>query len=1271
MSTQGVNNIPSADVPQILTQGAGTSAPIQDYGENGAAVPERSLTALFNPSGQYVGSYGLDPSTGAFAAWDANGNETSFQAFAAEHELANGATPFGVDGGNPVLYNSSGQVIGLAIAGYAIDTPDTAQNTTAPVDGLTTVYDESGQNAIGSFGYSEVDGDLEIDGGSADSGLESVGFTPGQIAEVDQSLQANGGWDPTNATDSAVYEALAETTFAQHTYSQGTVVVGVYDAQGSYVGEFGENGGSWSLSDQDGVTDAASVVTAVFQSDGITPADSGIAASQVSTQEVPDSPSDYLNLRQINSALAAYTLAQGASSPLSNAVDVYDSSGNYYGNIGLDAATSELAIESSGGGVLDVNAPLLAQYGLSSSAITAAQQLWGSGNLTQSQAATLGSAASALDDLVEAFDTNPFENLTPAQVAAYTVQQLGSFSPAQVQGLNAADIEALSTAQVKALQAVGLTPAAISALSAMEVEAISPAQLYYFNTQQIQALGTSVADLSIAQFSSLQANALTPQQLAVSTPAQLAALSALQVSGLDATQLNSLDAQQLQALNVADVSWRTIAGLSGPAFEALTPTQIASLGANSGLGSGIQYFSTAQLQAIAPGVFATLSMGAAASLPTSQLKALTPAQLSQLPDVDVDQLSAQQINALSVPQIQSLNMQFYWQFANLSPTTVAAFTYNQVSSFALWEFQQLAAGSLIQDLTPSSINVEAIGAYICWLTPQQISALSPTQISQLSSDQLWESLNASQFAALTPGQIQAITTSQIAGGGWALPDNITASQVAQLTPNQVSALTTGELQMMSSAQIGALTPTQTSALTGAQISALSATQLQALSSTQLQALSGSQLNAMSGTQIAAFSGQQFSSFTGAQLASLSNAQMNSLTTGELAAMTVPQAASLNREQIASINRNALDDLTAQQIADGAPPIMLEPMPPTQSPNSPNSPPPAPDGYTYQGSWFDASGNSVYDYWNNQTSTALDYTYDSSGNLLNATWNTNNVDGSTSQSSLQYYAGGAWSIINTNTSNSDAQFASYSPGQGYQVGYSSGNTSTINYFDSNGNGLETLTITSSSNITESILSGVEWGAENNDAISSSSGGGGLGSLGIGTLLGALTSQSSVTITVNGPGGTGEVSATSPSWVGTNLTGVDYEGGISYADGSLMSISTSDSGITDVNYYDGSQDTSFDVQLNQNTMTTSVTAIESDGTQWSLNSGNWTYTGSNSDPDGEFPPSGAAPPVLPPALGGSDDGDGSTDDGGSGESGGSGDDGSGGAAGPALGQLVDAL
>ena len=332
MSTQGVNNIPSADVPQILTQGAGTSAPIQDYGENGAAVPERSLTALFNPSGQYVGSYGLDPSTGAFAAWDANGNETSFQAFAAEHELANGATPFGVDGGNPVLYNSSGQVIGLAIAGYAIDTPDTAQNTTAPVDGLTTVYDESGQNAIGSFGYSEVDGDLGIDGGSADSGLESVGFTPGQIAEVDQSLQANGGWDPTNATDSAVYEALAETTFAQHTYSQGTVVVGVYDAQGSYVGEFGENGGSWSLSDQDGVTDSASVVTAVFQSDGITPADSGIAASQVSTQEVPDSPSDYLNLRQINSALAAYTLAQGASSPLSNAVDVYDSSGNYYGD---------------------------------------------------------------------------------------------------------------------------------------------------------------------------------------------------------------------------------------------------------------------------------------------------------------------------------------------------------------------------------------------------------------------------------------------------------------------------------------------------------------------------------------------------------------------------------------------------------------------------------------------------------------------------------------------------------------------------------------------------------------------------------------------------------------------------------------------------------------------------------------------------------------------------------------------------------------------------
>ena len=93
MNPQGISGVTAADVPQILTQEAGTAAPIALTDEAGSVVAASSLTALFNASGTYVGSYGIDPSTGAFAAWDANGNETSFQTFAAEHQLASGAVP--------------------------------------------------------------------------------------------------------------------------------------------------------------------------------------------------------------------------------------------------------------------------------------------------------------------------------------------------------------------------------------------------------------------------------------------------------------------------------------------------------------------------------------------------------------------------------------------------------------------------------------------------------------------------------------------------------------------------------------------------------------------------------------------------------------------------------------------------------------------------------------------------------------------------------------------------------------------------------------------------------------------------------------------------------------------------------------------------------------------------------------------------------------------------------------------------------------------------
>jgi hypothetical protein len=192
MSTQGIVNIPTADVPLAFTQEPGSGAPSSVYGETGTLVPQSSLTALFNQSGNYVGSYGIDPDTGAFAAWNANGDEVSYQAFAAEHNLANGATPISSTGGNAVLYNASGKIIGLGVAGYLVEVDDVAQNTTSPTDGLTDVYNRTGTQLLGSFGYSEADDELEVDGVNAGPMLEADGYTSAQIAGLDQSLQASG-----------------------------------------------------------------------------------------------------------------------------------------------------------------------------------------------------------------------------------------------------------------------------------------------------------------------------------------------------------------------------------------------------------------------------------------------------------------------------------------------------------------------------------------------------------------------------------------------------------------------------------------------------------------------------------------------------------------------------------------------------------------------------------------------------------------------------------------------------------------------------------------------------------------------------------------------------------------------------------------------------------------------------------------------------------------------------------------------------------------------
>jgi hypothetical protein len=742
MNAQGVSGVTTADVPEILAQQPGTAAPISVTGENGAVVPQSTLTALFDQNGNYVGSYGIDPSTGAFSAWNAQGLETSFQAFAAEHQLANGATPFASDGGNAVLYNASGQVIGLDVAGYVVDKGDMAQNTTGPgLDGDITVYDETGQNALGTFGYSAADGYFLVNGSDANTFLEQEGgFTAAQLSQAAQSLQTNGDWDPSNATDAAVRQVLIEEVIAQNTNSLATVTTGVYDANGNYLGAFGVSANSYVVFDQDGITNN----TTVYQDDGITVADQ-FDAAQLLTLTTPIVASDYTNLRQINAALSAYMLSQAASQPLTSSVDIYDN-GEFSGAVGIDSQTGQLAVEETNGVILDVDSALLSQYGLSASQLSEGQQSWAaptSTPLTYAQSLNLSETSSALGSLLENAGSNPFGAMTPAQVAKLTPQQLASYSASEIEGLTAAQINALSTTQIQAVNAGGFSAAALAGLSANSVKAFSNAQLAVLDDQQLQALA--------------------PAEVAVLSPTQLAAFSAAQVGALSAAQISALSTAQIQAISDTGLSSEVLSGLSPSSFAALSNAQLTVLDVQ-------------QLRALTPAELAALS--------AAQFAAFAPAQLAELSNAQVGALSAAQINALSALQIQALNVSALGEapLAGLSESAVQSFSQDQIEGL-------------------SESQVDWLGDAVQWFTSQQVQDLSSTQMQALTASQLTvfsaaqlSSLAATQLAALLPEQIATFTGSQTA--------SFDGAQLSLLNTAQIDAVGRGQLVSLAESQLG-------------------------------------------------------------------------------------------------------------------------------------------------------------------------------------------------------------------------------------------------------------------------------------------------------------------------------------------------------------------------------------------------------------------------------------------------------------------------------------
>jgi hypothetical protein len=158
-------------------------------------------------------------------------------------------------------------------------------------------------------------------------------------------------------------------------------------------------------------------------------------------------------------------------------------------------------------------------------------------------------------ELANAFAARREVALTPAQIAAQTVDQLRAMPLNQMAGLDALQVRALSAAQVAALdprQVAALAPEALGGLDLVDVTALTKAQMAALDPAQLAALNPAqIMAIEPGDFAALgtaQLRALNGAQIAVLKPAQLAALGPDQVAAFTAVQARAFGAAQLNAL---------------------------------------------------------------------------------------------------------------------------------------------------------------------------------------------------------------------------------------------------------------------------------------------------------------------------------------------------------------------------------------------------------------------------------------------------------------------------------------------------------------------------------------------------------------------------------------------------------------------------------------------------------------------------------------------------------------------------------------------------
>jgi hypothetical protein len=156
---------------------------------------------------------------------------------------------------------------------------------------------------------------------------------------------------------------------------------------------------------------------------------------------------------------------------------------------------------------------------------------------------------------------NVITSMTPEQIGAIPVSQLGmvdswklgTLTVVQIGGLKAEQIRALSPMQFSGLSAVQL-----GALSEQQKQGVTYSQRAMLSADKLAALGSG--------------STLTDAQLVALTPEQVSALTLEQLSGLSADQLALLSVEQLSAL-----SYWQIRALTPERNTVLSAAQLAAL----------------------------------------------------------------------------------------------------------------------------------------------------------------------------------------------------------------------------------------------------------------------------------------------------------------------------------------------------------------------------------------------------------------------------------------------------------------------------------------------------------------------------------------------------------------------------------------------------------------------------------------------------------------------------------------------------------------------